>query len=247
MFNNDDFVRWTNEIIAHDLENGELNNILKICEQNFDLWTKELFPVLQQQRKSCYRVVVDILHKGGCMNANEDMVRSYCAYIRKKRGLGKKNAHAVGVAPSLTQTRSVDVVPTSVVVSPVAAPATVVQAPPHQVQATRAAPPKQADEVAHPHVYAKVSLTPPVEFADLREEEMRWKQESIQGWVAPWTGVDEHMWLIFLEKILDYNRYNNPRWTVHGHCAGFRKELGTDQLRNVYDLLKKKVVVQRKI
>lgn len=247
MFNNDDFVKWTNEIIANDLENGELKNILQICEQNFDLWTKELFPVLQQQRKSCYRVVVSILHKGGCLNANEDMVRSYFAYIRKKRGQTKASAGGT----SLTQTRSVEVVPTPVVVSPGAAPKSApvpeVQPPSHQVQGARPSPPRQADELAYPHVYAKTSLTMPVEFENLRDEEDRWKKESIEGWVAPWTGIDEYVWLGLLEKIEEYNRYSSPKWSANGNNLNFRKELGTEQQKNVYDLLKRKVVAQRKI
>jgi len=243
MFNNDDFVRWTNEIIAHDLENGELNNILKICEQNFDLWTKELFPVLQQQRKSCYRVVVDILHKGGCMNANEDMVRSYFAYIRKKRGLTKNPARA----PSLTPTRSVDVVPTAVVVSPVAAPVVEAHPPAHQMQPSRPTAPAQADEVAYPHVYAKASVTPPVDYQDMREELERWKSEAVEGWVADWTGVDEFVWLDFLERIEEFNRYNSPKWTVMGNHVKFKNEIGQQQLKEAFDLLKKKVMKQRKI
>lgn len=246
MFNNDDFVKWTNEIIAHDLEKGELKNILQICEQNFDLWTKELFPVLQQQRKSCYRVVVSILQKGGCLNANEDMVRSYFSYIRKKRGLVKRIAQKVPVPPSLTQTRSGEVVPTPVVVSPIAAPVMEVQAPSHQVARPVAKPVTQVDQAEYPHVYAKASTTLPTDYEDMRDEIERWKSEASVGWVAEWTGVDEFVWLDFLDRIEEFNKYNSPKWTVMGNHVKFKNEIGQQQLKEAFDLLKKKVVKQRR-
>lgn len=243
---NDNFSQWTKDLLEEERKHGRATNILQICFENFDAWEYELIPLLRRNGKPGYRSIVQMLHQNGNLNANEAMIQKYFSRIRKKKGLTNQKA---SIAPSLTQTRSVDVVPTPVVVSHQAAPvlAVEVQAPPHQVQAVRHTPPKQTDEIAYPHVYAKTSLTPPVEFENLQADEDRWKKESIEGWVAPWTGVDEYVWLMFLEKIMEYNRYNSPKWTALGNCVNFRKELGSDQQRNVHDLLKKKVVIQRKI
>lgn len=246
--NNDNFAQWTQELLEEERKNGRATNVLQICVEHFDAWEYELIPLLRKNGKPGYRSIVEMLHKNGNLNANEAMIQKYFSRIRKKKGLTRQKSF---VDPSLTQTRSVEVVPTSVVVSPGAAPKTApvpeVQPPSHQVQTARPIPPRQADEVAYPHVYAKTSLTSPVEFENLRDEEDRWKKESIEGWVAPWTGIDEYVWLGLLEKIEEYNRYSSPKWTAYGNNATFRKELGTDQQRNVYDLLKRKVVAQRKI
>jgi len=238
---------WTKELIEEQQQNGELKNIRRICEEYFDVWTQQLFPLLQAQGKPCYPEIVKLLHRAGCMNATVNLLTSYFSQIRRERGLTKGKARAVSVAPSLTATRSVDVVPTSVVVSPVAAPVVEVQAPAYQVQATRAAPPKQADEVAYPHVYAKASVTPPVDYQDMRDELERWKSEAVAGWVADWTGVDEFIWLDFLHRIEDFNMYNSPKWTVMGNHVKFKNEIGQQQLKEAFDLLKKKVVKQRRI
>jgi hypothetical protein len=241
MIQNDDIAKWTEELIESELESGELANILRICDENFELWTQKLFPVLQAQGKPCYRAVVQLLHRAGCMNANEKMLGTYFSYLRKKRGLTKQTARA----PSLTQTRSVDVVPTPVGVSPVAAPVGEAQPSSYQVQPSRPVP-VQADEVAYPHVYAKASLTPPVDYEDMREELERWKSEASLGWVADWTGVDEFVWLDFLDRIEEFNRYNSPKWTVTGNHVKFKNEIGQQQLKEAFDLLKKKVVKQRR-
>lgn len=247
MVSNDDIKRLTEELIQDCATNGQIKNISSICEENYDDWTERLFPVLRLQGKSCYGELAKLFHKFGCTNATEKLLSGYFSKIRKKRGLTKTTVRST----SLTQNRTVEVVPTPVVVSPGAAPKTApmpeVQPPSHQVQAARPIPPRQADEVAYPHVYAKTSLTTPVEFENLRDEEDRWKKESIEGWVASWTGVDEYVWLGLLEKIEEYNRYNSPKWTAYGNNLNFRKELGTEQQKNVYDLLKRKVVAQRKI
>jgi len=246
--NNDNFAQWTRELLEEERKNGRATNVLQICVENFDVWENELIPLLRKQGKPWYRSIVEMLHKNGNLNANEAMIQKYFSRIRKQMGLTGQKAP---VPSSLTQTRSVEVVPTPVVVSPGAAPKSApvpeVQPPSHQVQGARPSPPRQADELAYPHVYAKTSLTMPVEFENLRDEEDRWKKESIEGWVAPWTGIDEYVWLGFLEKIQEYNRYSNPKWTANGNNLNFRKELGTEQQKNVYDLLKRKVVAQRKI
>jgi hypothetical protein len=238
---------WTKELIEEQQQNGELKNIRRICEEYFDVWTQQLFPLLQAQGKPCYPEIVKLLHRAGCMNASVNLLTSYFSQIRRERGLTKGKARAVGIAPSLTATRSVDVVPTAVVVSPVAAPVLEAQPPSYQVQPSRPTTSVQADEVAYPHVYAKASVTPPVDYQDMREELERWKAEAVEGWVAGWTGVDEFVWLDFLERIEEFNRYNSPKWTVMGNHVKFKNEIGQQQLKEAFDLLKKKVVKQRKI
>lgn len=174
MINNDDFARWTNEQIAEDMENGKANNVLRICENNFDLWTKEYFPLLQLQGKSCYRAVVAILHKGGCHNANEDMVRSYFAYIRKKRGITK----SAGRVP-LNQVQPSLVVP-AIVTSPTPGAAPIV---PPSVSHAVAAVPHKPNQVAP---VARVSDLPPpdtVEF-NIHEELARLNDELEKEFVA---------------------------------------------------------------
>lgn len=243
MIQNEDIAKWTEELIESELESGELANILCICDENFELWTQKLFPVLQAQGKPCYKAVVQLLHRAGCTNANEKMLGSYFSYLRKKRGLTKTTARSA----SLAQTRSVEVVPTSVVVSPVAAPVVENQAPSHQVARPVAKPVTQVDQSDYPHVYAKASTTLPTDYEDMRDEIERWKAEEQAGWVADWSGVDEFVWLEFLSKIDEFNLFSNPKWSVLGNQVKFKNELGTEQRKNAFDLLRKKVLKQRKI
>lgn len=242
--NNDNFAQWTQELLEEERKNGRATNVLQICVENFDVWENELIPLLRKQGKPWYRSIVEMLHKNGNLNANEAMIQKYFSRIRKKKGLTGQKA---SVPSSLTQTRSVEVVPTAVVVSPVAAPVVEAQPPAHQVRPSRPTAPAQADEVAYPHVYAKASVTPPVDYQDMREELERWKSEAVEGWVADWTGVDEFVWLDFLERIEEFNRYNSPKWTVMGNHVKFKNEIGQQQLKEAFDLLKKKVMKQRKI
>jgi len=241
MISNEDFVTWTKDLIAHDLENGESKNILQICEENFDLWTNELFPVLQRQRKSCYRAVVSLLHKGGCLNANEDMVRSYMSKIRKKRAL---SGQITSVAPSLTQPRSVDVVPTPVAVTYQAAPS--VQAPPHQVARPAVKQALGDDQVAYPQVYAKQSLTVAVDYEDFNADLISLQEQGRSGWLE-WSGTDEWHWLEFLSKIETFNKSYDPKWTVDGNQTEFWKFLESKDDISMFKALKRKVIDNRKI
>ena len=119
MLTSEDVAQWTNELIDSEIESGELSNILRICDDNFELWTQKLFPILQAQGKPCYKAVVMLLHRAGCTNANEKMLGSYFTYLRKKRGLTK----ATGRVP-LNQAQPSLHVPTAVVIplTPGAAP-----------------------------------------------------------------------------------------------------------------------------
>jgi hypothetical protein len=237
---------WTKELIEEQQQNGELKNIRRICEEYFDVWTQQLFPLLQAQGKPCYPEIVKLLHRAGCMNATVNLLTSYFSQIRKERGVGKPKTKAVAVSAPLPAARPSEVVPTPVVVSPVAAPVVEVQPSPHQVQVGRQVA-VQADEVAYPHVYAKASMTPPMDYQDMRDELERWKSEALEGWVANWTGIDEFVWQDFLERIEEFNKYNSPKWTVMGNHVKFKNEIGQQQLKEAFDLLKKKVVKQRKI
>ena len=164
---------WTKELIEEQQQNGELKNIRRICEEYFDVWTQQLFPLLQAQGKPCYPEIVKLLHKAGCSNATVNLLTSYFSQIRKERGVGKQKTRAVVISAPLPAARPFEVVSTPVVVSPVAAPVVEVQPPSHQAQVGRQVP-VQADEVAYPHVYAKASVTPPVDYQDMRDELERW-------------------------------------------------------------------------
>jgi hypothetical protein len=242
MINSDDVAQWTLELIDNELESGELSNILRICDENFELWTQKLFPVLQAQGKPCYKAVVQLLHRAGCTNANEKMLGSYFSYLRKKRGLTKTIARA----SSLTQVRSVDVVPTPVVVSHQVAPVETVevQAPPHQVARSVAKQAVSDDQVAYPHVYAKCSLTPPVDYENFEDDLSSLQEQSRTFWLD-WSGTDEWHWLDFLEKIETFNKSYDPKWSVHGNPTEFWKYLEIKDDIALFKLLKKKVVEKR--
>lgn len=238
MINSDDVAQWTLELIDNELESGELSNILKICDDNFELWTQKLFPVLQAQGKPCYKAVVQLLHRAGCKNANEKMLGSYFSYLRKKRGLTKTTARA----PSLTQARSVDAVPIPVVVSHQAAP--IVQAPSHQVARPVVKQSVSDDQVAYPHVYAKSSLTPPVDYENFEDDLSSLQEQSRTEWLD-WSGTDEWHWLEFLDKILTFNKSYDPKWSVNGNPTEFWKYLEHKDDISMFKLLKKKVVEKR--
>lgn len=240
MIQNEDITKWTEELIESELESGELANILRICDENFELWTQKLFPVLQAQGKPCYKAVVQLLHRAGCTNANEKMLGSYFSYLRKKRGLTKTTARA----SSLTQARSVDVVPTPVVGSHQASP--IVQAPSHQVARPVVKQAVSDDQVAYPHVYAKCSLTPPVDYENFEDDLSSLQEQSRTEWLD-WSGTDEWHWVDFLEKIETFNKSYDPKWSVNGNPTEFWKYLEHKDDVAMFKLLKKKVVEKRKI
>jgi hypothetical protein len=72
-------------VIAEHLH--EKKTVQALCEENFDLWEYELFPILKAQNKSCYGAVADILKKVGYENINSAHVSTCFGRIRKKRGL----------------------------------------------------------------------------------------------------------------------------------------------------------------
>lgn len=191
MINNDDFARWTNEQIAEDMENGKANNVLRICENNYDLWTKEYFPLLQLQGKSCYRAVVAILHKGGCHNANEDMVRSYFAYIRKKRGIKKSSSRVPlnQVQPSLD-------VATAVVTSPTPGAAPIV---PPSVTPAIVTPLLTPEQVGYRSAAAMLPPPDSEEF-NINEELERLNEEAKSDFKEPISSRDVQL-LHYFDKI----------------------------------------------
>lgn len=238
MINNDDVALWTEQMIESELESGELSNILRICDDNFELWTQKLFPVLQAQGKPCYKAVVQLLHRAGCMNANEKMLGSYFSYLRKKRGLTKQT----GRTSSLTQLRSVDVVPTPVAVTYQAAPS--VQAPPHQVARPAVKQALGDDQVAYPQVYAKQSLTVAVDYEDFSADLISLQEQGRSSWLD-WSGTDEWHWLEFLSKIETFNKSYDPKWTVDGNQTEFWKFLESKDDISMFKALKRKVVEKR--
>lgn len=240
MINSDDVALWTEQMIESELESGELSNILRICDDNFELWTQKLFPVLQAQGKPCYKAVVQLLHRAGCMNANEKMLGSYFSYLRKKRGLTKQT----GRTSSLTQPRSVDVVPTPVAVTYQAAPS--VQAPPHQVARPAVKQALGDDQVAYPQVYAKQSLTVAVDYEDFNADLISLQEQGRSGWLE-WSGTDEWHWLEFLSKIETFNKSYDPKWTVEGNQTEFWKFLESKDDISMFKALKRKVIDNRKI
>jgi hypothetical protein len=238
MIDNNDLIRWTNEIIEEDMQSGELKNILKICEDNFDLWTNKLFPVLQAQKKPCYPVVVKLLHRCGCMNANEDMLRSYFAYIRKRRG------EKVGRV-SQSNPVAVPVVSSPVVMVEAVAP----EVKEVHVEAHLSSPAtvKLNDQATYPHVYAPTATVAPEDYKDIREVLARLGAEKSAGWVADWCGEDEYFWQDFLKKIASFVKFNRDEFSIKGNQFKFKKEIESEAKKNVYDLLREKVVLQRKI
>ncbi len=245
--NNDNFAQWTQELLEEERKNGRATNVLQICVENFDVWENELIPLLRKQGKPWYRSIVEMLHKNGNMNANEAMIQKYFSRIRRKRGLTGQKA---SVASSLTSNRSVEVVPTTIVVSPVAAPKTVpvpeIQPPSHQVQVARPTTAKQVGDQEYPHVFAKGSLTPPVEYHDFEADLASLQEQSRTEW-SDWSGIDEGHWLSFLNKIESYNMTYSPKWTVDGNQTEFWKYLEQKDDISMFKLLKKKVVVKRAI
>lgn len=145
----------------------QIRNMMRLIDKHFDMWTLELFPVLQDQKLPCYRTVVDILHEAGHTVATESLVRSYFSVIRSRRGIPAKPYKApVGVTPSVTLTRPAREVRADPVVSVLATDRPVAQA------------------VSVPGVV-------PVEVTDWHAEYKRLDSESRE---APWTGADQWMW-----------------------------------------------------
>ena len=157
----------------------QIRNMMRLIDKHFDLWTLELFPVLQDQKLPCYKTVVGILHEAGHTVATESLVRSYFSVIRRRRGIPAKPVQApVGVTPSVTLTR----------------PARDVRADPVVRMLATDRPVAQA--VSVPSVEAVPGVAP-VEVTDWHAESRRLESEPVG---APWTGADEWMWRFFLAK-----------------------------------------------
>lgn len=78
------------ESMTNDLMNeqkNELPSIQSVCEDHFDLWEKELFPVLKDRNKSCYKAVANMLTKKGYKNVQAGYISKCFIRIRNKRGL----------------------------------------------------------------------------------------------------------------------------------------------------------------
>lgn len=242
MIDNKEIIKWTNELIENDLKTGELSNILKVCEENYDFWTKELFPVLQYQKKSCYRAVVSLLHKGGCLNANEDMVRSYFAYIRKKRGIKPTKHVSQWLAPTVAM--EAPVVPDPEVITRNVAVKPVNEVPVKAHHTVSAVPVVQVG--SNSHVYAETCSVEPEDYEDIREEISRLENEKKGGWVADWSGRDEFFWKEILEAGKKVSLYGGQKWTFDGNPLAIKKELSSEARKTIYDLLIKKVATKRK-
>jgi hypothetical protein len=168
----------------------QIRNMMRLIDKHFDLWTLELFPVLQDQKLPCYKTVVGILHEAGHTVATESLVRSYFSVIRSRRGIPAKPYKApVGVTPTVTLTR----------------PAREVRADPGVRIPATDRPVAQA--VSVPPVEGVPGVVP-VEVTDWHGELRRLDTE---GRSAVWTGADEWMWAYFkgcaksMDKVLPKN------------------------------------------
>ena len=170
----DDIDSITARYIA-DNTSLQVKNMMSVVDKHFHIWTTELFPVLQQQKKSCYRTVVQILHEAGHDCATEDLIRSYFSAIRRRRGIPAKPYKApIGVTPTVTLTR----------------PAREFRADPGvRVQATD----RPVAQAVSSHPVAVPSVKP-VEVTDWRSELIRLEREKSSD---PWTGADQWMWNYF--------------------------------------------------
>jgi hypothetical protein len=235
--NNNDFVNWTNELIEAEIASGGISNVLRICEENFDMWTKVLFPILQERKKPCYKAVVALLHRGGCTNATESMVQSYFTYIRKKRGIKPTKPVSQLVAPTVAIEASVmpepEVITKSVAVKPV------VPVKAHQTVSAVV----QVD--SNSHVYAETCSVEPEDYEDIREEISRLENEKKNGWSADWCGRDEFFWKEILEAGKKVSLYGGQKWTFDGNPLAIKKELSSEARKTIYDLLIKKVATKR--
>lgn len=239
MATRNDIKNWTSEVIQDGEERGHVTNISSICNDNYDEWTQRLFPLYRQQGKSCYAELVKMLHKHGIMNATEKLLSGYMSKIRKKRA---PSGQITSRASSLTQPRSVDVVPSAVVVSHQAAPS--VQTPPHQVARPAVKQALGDDQVAYPQVYAKQSLTVAVDYEDFSADLLSLQEQARSSWLD-WSGTDEWHWLEFLSKIETFNKSYDPKWTVEGNQTEFWKFLESKDDVSMFKALKRKVVEKR--
>lgn len=176
-----DVTTLTAQMIEEHSSDPDVVNMMYLVDKHFDIWTTQLFPHLQRKKISCYKTVVDILHKAGHTVATESLVRSYFSIIRARRGIPAKPYKApIGVTPTVTLTpmaREIQTARVARMESPTPSLAPVALA--------ASSPP-----VAVPGVE-------PVEVTDWYAQVRKLDGEP-RG--TAWTGEDEWMWRFFLSK-----------------------------------------------
>lgn len=233
------FEVWTNELIEEESKDLKETNILAVCEEYFDVWNEQLFPLLRRQNKSCYKYLVMLFHKNGNMNVTEATLQKYFSIIRKRRGIAIQPLTAVAVTKKLDMSSrpGEDIGSVHIPERPFIAPKTSVGSI------------SGIGQGGSGNIYSKSSKTPPMDYEDMRDELKRLKEERINGW-GEWTGIDEWLWLEKLELIEEYNRiYFNDVWNIKGNQMKFMAfaKIKTDDAMKLYDLLCEKVVVKREV
>jgi hypothetical protein len=168
----------TARIIKEHSASPKFRNMMNLIDKHFDIWTKELFPILQSEDVPCYPEIVKIMAEAG-YKVTAPQLRSYFSVIRERRGIPAKPYKGLqGVTPSVTLTsmaREIQSAPVS-----------------RLVPFTRAvAPVDQAVPIAP---VLAVPGVEPVEVTNWRDEIIRLESEKSS---APWTGADQWMWNFF--------------------------------------------------
>lgn len=173
----------TARIIKERSASPKFKNMMNLIDKHFDVWTKELFPILQSEDIPCYPEIVKIMDEAG-YKVSAPQLRSYFSAIRKRRGiLAKSYKGQQTVTPSVTLTpmaREIQSAPVSRFVPSARAVAPVAQAVP-----VLAVPGEEAVEVSDWHAQSR--------------------RLSSEGRNALWTSEDEWMWEFIETKAKNRN------------------------------------------
>jgi hypothetical protein len=86
------FKEMTLELIKNEeleLVKSEVRDtLMDVFRENFDLWTRELFPLLTINKKNKYQYLAELLGKGGYV-VSVEQIGLYLSKVRKERGVRK--------------------------------------------------------------------------------------------------------------------------------------------------------------
>lgn len=80
-----DEIRKATRRLINELKDRPYTNLARLVEDNLDYWENELFPILEQENRPKYRMVVNEIFTPCGYHFTEKQVADAVCYVRAKR------------------------------------------------------------------------------------------------------------------------------------------------------------------